>query len=148
RVTAAGVVSDLQGIDICAVAGSNQANPAVAWDGVNYWTAWEDARNTVTNTVINVYAGRVSPSGTLLDGTGFAVSTDPASDLAPAIASAGGERGLIAYHRFDKAQPYGAQRVRARVFGDSGGTGTGGAGGTGSGGSGGSTGAGGSAGGG
>jgi hypothetical protein len=137
RVTGAGVVSDQQGIDIC-ITTSIQTNPAVAWDGMNFWTVWEDWRNTVTNPFVNVYAGRVSPAGALLDGTGFVVSNDPPSELAPAIASVGGGSGVVAFHRFDKQQPFGAVRIRARLFGGPGSTGTGGAGGaTGTGGAGG-----------
>ena len=55
--------------------------PGVAWDGTNYtitWVRWEGIRT-------NLYAGRVSPDGTLLD-RGIPVSVGPGDPTGPRIA--------------------------------------------------------------
>lgn len=49
---------------------NEQMAPAVAWDGTNYLVAWTDNRSGA-----DVYASRVTPDGTSLDGTGIPVST-------------------------------------------------------------------------
>lgn len=49
---------------------NEQVEPAAAWDGTNYLVAWTDHRSGA-----DVYASRVNPDGTSLDGTGIPVST-------------------------------------------------------------------------
>lgn len=73
RVNPTGTVLDPQGIPI-AVALSNQLGPAVAFDGTNYMVVWEDYRDGAPP---EAYGARVTPSGTVLDPSGFLISTNP-----------------------------------------------------------------------
>jgi len=53
---------------------SYSARTALAFDGTNYFAVWMDARNSST-TGIDLYGARITPSGTVLDTSGIAVST-------------------------------------------------------------------------
>ncbi len=86
RVSDAGAVLDPLGIPISKAVG-NQWAPAVAFDGTNFVVAWQDDRSTSTGP--NVYGGRVSPAGILLDPGGIPISTAPGAQLMPAVARAG-----------------------------------------------------------
>jgi len=85
RVTPDGVVLDRTGIAISEATGS-QGSPAVAFDGTNYLVVWDDTRNGSGN---DIYGARVSPAGTVLDRTGFAISTAMRIQFAPAVAFGG-----------------------------------------------------------
>src|SRR5262249_25301081 len=65
RLDPTGNLLDPSGIAI-AVAPGRQAGPRVSWNGSNYVVVWEDGRTSPSQ----VYGGRVSPAGTLLDGSG------------------------------------------------------------------------------
>jgi MYXO-CTERM domain-containing protein len=70
RVSPAGVVLDGAGIAISTAPG-DQVYPAVAWDGSNYLVAWIDERSGH----YDIYGGRVSAAGAVLDGSGILIST-------------------------------------------------------------------------
>jgi hypothetical protein len=95
RVDSTGTVLDSTPIAIVnAPAGGNA--PAVAFDGQNYLVAYVDRRTTGGSGNSNISATRISPSGTLLDGTattvGIAITTTPGSYGSPvSVASMGGE---------------------------------------------------------
>ncbi len=59
-------------------AGSNQEFPSLAFDGTNYVTAWRDSRGAT----YSIYAARVRPDGSLVDGNaatgGVQVAPQPA----------------------------------------------------------------------
>ena len=83
RVSQTGVVLDKCGIAI-AVTASSQMYPAVAFDGTNFLVVWEDwALGESTHP--HIFGARVSPTGSVLDPTGFAVSTAELSQVAPAV---------------------------------------------------------------
>ena len=82
RLSTAGTVTSTAGI-VVSTAANPQSAAAVAFDGTNYFVAWEDRRSPTSS---DIYAGRVSPAGVLLDGTGIAVSTAPGDQRAPAVA--------------------------------------------------------------
>ena len=86
RVSEGGAVLDPLGIPVSKAVG-NQWAPAVAFDGTNFVVAWQDDRSTSTGP--NVYGGRVSPAGILLDPGGIPISTAPGAQLMPAVARAG-----------------------------------------------------------
>ena len=86
RVSEAGVVLDPLGIPVSKAAGSQWA-PSVAFDGANFLVAWQDDRSNVTGP--DVYGGRVSPAGILLDPGGIPISAAPGGQLLPAVARAG-----------------------------------------------------------
>lgn len=71
RVSPAGTLLDTSGIPI-GVAKAGQNDPAVAWDGTNWMVTWVDTR---TNGNGDVYAARVSGTGSVLDPAGIAVAT-------------------------------------------------------------------------
>ena len=52
-----------------------QSAPAVAWNGSNYFVAWDDARSGAED----IYGSRVDGSGGVLDATGIQVSASPGS---------------------------------------------------------------------
>ena len=73
RVSAAGVLLDPLGFAI-STEDNSQENPALIFDGTNYFVVWEDGRAGG----IHIWGARVSPSGTVLDPTGLAISTTTA----------------------------------------------------------------------
>ncbi|MBI3182652.1 MAG: OmpA family protein [Myxococcales bacterium] len=83
RVSAAGT---LVGTAIAvSTASDDQRTPSVASDGTGWFVAWEDDR-TVLFTATDVYGARVSATGTVLDATGVALSSNVASQLLPSVA--------------------------------------------------------------
>ena len=78
RVAADGAVldgpTDTGGIAICTEA-IHQVYPSVAWSGANYVVGWADSR--IAQYEYDIYAGRVSPAGSLLDGSGIPVAAMP-----------------------------------------------------------------------
>jgi hypothetical protein len=58
---------------LVATSTNPQTEPVVAFDGSNYLVVWLDGRSQDAA----VYAARVTPSGTVLDGSGIAVSPSP-----------------------------------------------------------------------
>ncbi len=82
RVTPQGTVLDPTGIAVSTASGT-QSSPAVAFDGVNSFVTWSDRRSDPSG---DIYAARVTPQGTVLDPTGFAVSADTGSQSSPTVA--------------------------------------------------------------
>ncbi len=81
RVNTDGVVIDTTGIAISPTPG-RQDYPSIAFDGVNYLVVWEDNRNGAWD----IYGARVSPDGTVLDSTGFAISAASNGQEHPVVA--------------------------------------------------------------
>jgi hypothetical protein len=92
RVDRDGSVLDPSGISVRA-GGSDQLDPALAFDGVNYVAVWADGPNYGED----VYAGRVTPGGAVLDPAGIAISTVFGTQGAPAVASAGDGQSLVVW---------------------------------------------------
>lgn len=93
RVNLAGVVTDANGIPICT-APRDQAAPAVAFDGVDYFVAWQDRRNAVNG--LDIYGARVDPLGAVLDPSGIAINTNSFNQQLPALASSWDRKFLVA----------------------------------------------------
>jgi hypothetical protein len=85
RTDADGRVLDAQSFAVAA-AESIQRSPAVAFDGTNYLVVWEDWRNGGQP---DIYAARVTRSGTVLDPNGIAVCSRPYEQANPAVAFGG-----------------------------------------------------------
>jgi len=86
RVTSIGNVLDGAGFAVCTAAGW-QTQPQIAANGTNYLVVWNDDRNSN----YDIYGTRVSPGGSVLDGSGFVVCNDASTQAYPAIASDGAE---------------------------------------------------------
>jgi hypothetical protein len=69
RVTSAGQVLDPNGF-VLAPNAAEQAYPAVAFDGTNALVTWQDYRSGAAD----VYGARVTPSGAVLDSSGFLIA--------------------------------------------------------------------------
>ena len=95
RVTPSGRVLDTAAIKICKVPG-NQSRPSVAFDGSNYLVVWFDSPG---GNQLDIYGGRVSPSGEILDPNGFAISTAPWEQYNPSVAS-DGTNSLVVWSDF------------------------------------------------
>ncbi|ATB27228.1 hypothetical protein [Melittangium boletus] len=70
RVTSAGVPLDTPAL-VLSVAGNGQYTPVVAHDGTNFLVVWRDHRHTG----MDIYAVRVSETGTVLDSSGIRLSS-------------------------------------------------------------------------
>jgi hypothetical protein len=93
RVTGAGVALDGAGVLVSAAA-EWQEFPSVAFDGSKYLVAWQDYRSASS---YDIYAARVAPDGTVLDGgNGFAVSKAAEWQTDP-VASRLGDGFLVAW---------------------------------------------------
>jgi hypothetical protein len=112
-VTPSGVVLDSAGFSIC-VAPDSQTNPCIAFNGTDYMVAWEDWRNGAES---DIYAARVSPSGTVLDS--FIVSNAPGNQLSPAITHGPGNQVLFTYSGWTDSitgQPVNAMRIWGKFY--------------------------------
>jgi len=82
RVGPSGSVLDVGGFAISTAADA-QSSPAVAFDGRNWLVIWVDRRSGNSD---DIYGARVTPSATVLDPTGRAVSAAARNQTAPAVA--------------------------------------------------------------
>lgn len=64
---------------------STHLNPAVAFDGINFFVVWTQLP-TSGATVGSIYGVRVSATGTLLDAAPIAISTQPYGQSSPSVA--------------------------------------------------------------
>jgi hypothetical protein len=103
RVAPDGTVLDPGGIPIATGTGT-QAGPRVAFDGTNYLVTWRDTRTGAANE--EVYAARVTTSGTVLDPDGIQVSAEPADLQEPGDVAFDGTNFLIAWWRFELSGPF------------------------------------------
>ncbi|MFT3775395.1 MAG: MYXO-CTERM sorting domain-containing protein [Minicystis sp.] len=76
-----GTVTDGAGILVTTSANDEEA-PAVAFDGTNYLAVWQDNRSATWD----IYGARVTPSGTVLDPSGIAISTAIKNQITPRLA--------------------------------------------------------------
>ena len=81
RVSPGGGVLDTSGFLITRCA-RGQYTPAVAFDGTNFLTVWEDDRNGYTD----IYGARVTPGGDVLDPDGIAICQAPSWQYNPVLA--------------------------------------------------------------
>ncbi|MCS7257982.1 MAG: T9SS type A sorting domain-containing protein, partial [candidate division WOR-3 bacterium] len=106
RVTPAGVVLDLQAIPI-SIALNEQYEPALAFDGVNYFVVWSDFRNSDSD----IYGTRVTPTGIVLNPSGIPISTAGDDQWWPAVAFDGTKYLVVwtDYRNGDNYDIYGAR---------------------------------------
>jgi len=107
RVTKGGVVLDTSNLVISTNA-HDQWNPAVGFDGANFLVVWCDL---VDSTNERIYGARVTPAGTVLDNSGFAISFAPYLQDQPSL-SFDGSNYLVAWRfviSFTTMSIYGAR---------------------------------------
>jgi phosphoribosylformylglycinamidine (FGAM) synthase PurS component len=80
RVTPQGTVLDPSGL-VISQAANDQRLPALAFDGANFLVVWEDWRSGYCD----IYGARVTPGGTVLDPSGFAISPAAGWEYYPAL---------------------------------------------------------------
>src|SRR5262249_19219170 len=68
---------------------NDEASPFVTSNGTNWLVVWQDSRNVTNGT--DIYGVRVSYDGAPLDPAAIPISTQPGFEMAPAVASAGGD---------------------------------------------------------
>jgi MYXO-CTERM domain-containing protein len=116
RVDALGTPLDPSFIAIGHAAAGYYARPRVAWDGHQYWIAWNEVPAHLTDG--DAHAARVSPSGVVLDPSSLSVAPDSQNELGVTLASGPPSRVLLAYWGFDPTPGYVGVRVRARILSD------------------------------
>jgi hypothetical protein len=83
RVDSMGVLLDTLGF-IVSTAANYQRNPALCFDGQNYYCVWEDSRESPDTA--NIYGIPISGTGTVIDSTSFEVSTKAKNQYCPSLA--------------------------------------------------------------
>ncbi|MEO0107555.1 MAG: hypothetical protein ABIK62_00030 [candidate division WOR-3 bacterium] len=86
RVTPGGLVLDPQGIAV-STRPRNQMLPEVAFNGTNYLVVWQE--DSSAQFAYDVYAGRVTPQGVVLDPDGIRISAGPEREEAPHVTRQG-----------------------------------------------------------
>ncbi len=92
RVSPGGLVLDTAGIPVAGLQ-SAEEDASVTFGGTNYLVVWEDYRDADAD----IYAARVSPAGSVLDPTGFAVATAGEDQCFPVVAF-DGTNYLVVWH--------------------------------------------------
>ena len=64
----------------------------------------------------SIHGARVSTAGSVLDATGFVVSSDANNQAEPSIAGSGGGATMVAYRHFDSTASIATDRIRARTI--------------------------------
>ncbi|HTW90936.1 MAG TPA: hypothetical protein VMH22_04440 [bacterium] len=102
RVTPQGTVLDPSSIPV-STAQYDQEYPAVAFDGTDFLVVWSNDWRSDSSS--DIYAARVTPQGTVLDPTGFAVSTAAGAQSSPTVAF-DGVNSLVTWSD-PRSDPYG-----------------------------------------
>jgi hypothetical protein len=86
RVNPSGQILDPDGSAI-STAREHQFDPAVAFDGDNYFVVWTDSRaGSYESGTRDIYGARITPSGTVIDTAGIVISNSSGAQVAPSIA--------------------------------------------------------------
>jgi hypothetical protein len=110
RVSPEGTVLDPDGIPISTASGI-QATVAVAFGDSDFLVSWGDSRSVATN--YDIFAGRVAPSGTVLDPDGIPVSVAASIQWNPVIAFDGTNYLLVWDDERNDNDIYGARVSQA-----------------------------------
>ncbi|MDH5186581.1 MAG: T9SS type A sorting domain-containing protein [candidate division WOR-3 bacterium] len=86
RISTNGMVLDPSGIPI-DTAFEDQDEPAVSFDGTNYFVVWSDERSDTSK---DIYGARIDTAGMVLDSAGIPISTAPDWQEYPAVTFGGG----------------------------------------------------------
>lgn len=88
RISKEGIILDPDRIIICGEEMGQQHN-TIAFDGLNYWVVWYDARPNNDLYIGRIYAARVSPEGVVLDSPALLVSERARGQWPPSLACDG-----------------------------------------------------------
>jgi large repetitive protein len=92
---------------------NDQQSPSIAFDGTGHLVAWVDQRPGFD---YDIYAGRIGPNGTRLDGSGIAIATAPGHQLEPSVAFDGTNHLVVWQHLpTETADDYRSDIFGARV---------------------------------
>jgi hypothetical protein len=116
RLLLDGTLLDSGGFPVASAANA-QTQPAVAWDGSLFVSAYHDDRNVryLDAPRADIYGTRFTASRIVLDPTAFAVMADTIPDLEPSVASVSGVT-VMAGSTFRPAAPYAAYRFGFRLL--------------------------------
>ncbi|MCX5801336.1 MAG: T9SS type A sorting domain-containing protein [Candidatus Eisenbacteria bacterium] len=112
RINTSGNVLDPGGIAI-STASYMQHWPAIAYDGANYVVVWEDKRNGLCD----IYATRVSASGSVIDPSGLLVSSAVNEQYFPALAF-NGTSYLVVWDDYRTSKEWNTFGARLTTSGD------------------------------
>jgi len=108
---------DPTGIEI-STAASDQKLPMIAFDGTNYFVAWQDKRNDSDKSELidyfDIYGVKILKDGTVSDE--FIISADSQDEESPAISEFHEGKALIVYTHFDDSQETVTYRIGARFI--------------------------------
>jgi hypothetical protein len=117
RVNQSGIVIDTAGIPISTYF-DDQFDPAIAFDGSNYLVVWTDYRGPS----YDIYGSRVTPSGIVLDSSGFLITLSHENQDSPSITY--GDTNYLVVWRDERSEyddVYGARINPEGILLDSGG---------------------------
>ncbi len=119
RIAPSGAIIDSVRIVISS-ATEGQSYPTVDFDGTNYLVVWQDERSG--NDIYDIYGARVTPSGVVLDTSGFAISITSEDQMCPSVVF-DGTNHLVVWHdsRDSTWDIYGARVTRSGTVIDTGG---------------------------
>ncbi|MET0624408.1 MAG: Ig-like domain-containing protein [Pyrinomonadaceae bacterium] len=116
RVTREGDPADVPSIMVNPNIGTSPATPQVAWDGSNWFVAYESTYNPATQTYLSgnqeIYLTRVSPAGAVLDSNPVAVAASAETEGFPSVTPGVGGGAVVAWQGFQTRDVY-AARVSA-----------------------------------
>jgi hypothetical protein len=106
RVSSTGMLLDTSGIPISTNT-NNQYIPVVAQDGASFLVVWSERQSSTSD---DIYGARVTNTGTVLDTSGFAISTAVNSQSSPSVTH-NGLNFLVVWqdYRNGNADIYGAR---------------------------------------
>lgn len=100
RVSSQGNLVDTTSFPVCNC-NSYQLNPAICFNGTNYFATWMDYRNSFT---YHIFGARISQDGTVIDPNGFFIDSDN-KDLWYPSSAFGNENYLVVYDNSEDIWP-------------------------------------------
>ena len=113
RVDSTGTVLDSVGVLVSQTA-NNQGGVSLSFDGANYFAVWVDDRAGVLSS--DIYAARITGTGTTLDSAGVPISTATERQGVPSV-DFDGANYLVAWHELHSGSNYDIYGARVRTDG-------------------------------
>jgi hypothetical protein len=90
RVSGDGQLLDAEGVPICR-APNTQVSAAVAFNGTDYFVAWEDGRPPYRINTPRIFGARVTASGSVKNPDGFQIGNGSSAENSPDVAAMGSD---------------------------------------------------------